>query len=119
MVSEICTIMIGMIFGKNVQQQDTEFAIPRQPRRQHEACLAPHVGFGAGDTRIEREINDGGGDDDVGDGVAERGDDAHRQHEQRERHDSVGNAGDDAVGPAAEIARRDSSEPAHGKHQYD
>ena len=42
--------------------------------------------------------------DDVGDRVAERRNDAHRQHEQRKRHDRVGDAADDPVGPAAEIA---------------
>ena len=50
-------------------------------------------------------------------GVAERGDDAHRQHEQRKRHDGVGDAADDAVGPAAEIAGGDAGEAAHQEHQ--
>ena len=36
------------------------------------------------------------------DRVAERRDDAHGEHEQREGHDGVGDAADDAVGPAAE-----------------
>jgi hypothetical protein len=49
--------------------------------------------------------------------VAERGDDAHRQHEQRKRHDGIGDAADDAVGPAAEIASRDTGKAAHQKHQ--
>ena len=52
-------------------------------------------------------------------GVAERGDDAHRQHEQRKRHDGVGDAADDAVGPAAEEAGGDAGEPAHQEHQRD
>ena len=51
-------------------------------------------------------------------GVAERGDDAHRQHEQRKRHDGVGDAADDAVGPAAEIAGGDAGEAAHQEHQH-
>ena len=74
---------------------------------------------GAGNARVEREVHDRGGEHDVLHGVAERGDDAHRQHEQREGHDGVGDAADDAIGPAAEIAGGDAGEPAHQKHQHD
>jgi len=37
--------------------------------------------------------------------------DTHREHEQRERHDGVGDARDDLVGPAAEEAGRDTASP--------
>ena len=94
-------------------------AVAGEPRRLHEAGLAAHVGLGAGDAGIEREVHDRGGEHDVLHGVAERGDDAHRQHEQRERHDGVGDAADDAVGPAAEEAGGDAGQPAHQEHQRD
>ena len=110
MVSDICTIMIGMMLGRTCAEQDAELAVAREPRRLHEAGLAPDVGFGAGDAGVEREVHDRGGEDDVLHGVAERGDDAHREHEQRKRHDGVGDAADDAVGPAAEEAGGDAGE---------
>ena len=119
MVSDICTIMIGMMFGSTCAEQDAEFAVAGQPRGLHEAGLAAHVGFGAGDAGVEREVHDRGGEDDVLHGVAERGDDAHGQHEQRKRHDGVGDAADDAVGPAAEEAGGDAGKPAHQEHQRD
>ena len=113
MVSDICTIMIGMMLGRMCAEQDAALAVAGQPRRLDEAGVAPHVGLGARDAGIEREVDDRGGEHDVGHRVAERGDDAHRQHEQRERHDGVGDAADDAVGPAAEEAggRRRASAP--------
>jgi hypothetical protein len=92
-------------------------AVARQPRRLDEAGLAAHVGLGPRHAGIERKVDDRGRDDDVGHRVAERGDDAHRQHEQRERHDGVGDAADDAVGPAAEEARGDAGEPAQREDQ--
>ena len=49
--------------------------------------------------------------------VAERRDDAHRQHEQREGHDGVDDPADDPVGPAAEIAGRDAAQRADGEGQ--
>ncbi len=91
-----------------MHQQDAEFAIAGQPGRLHEAGVAAHIGFRAGDAGIEREIHDRGRDDDVLHGVAEGCDDAHRQHEQRKGHDGVGDAADDAVGPAAEITGGDT-----------
>ena len=105
--------------GQNVHQQNAEIAVAGQPRRLHEAGLAPHVGFGARDAHIKREIDDRGGDHDVGHGVAERGDDAHGQHEQRKRHDGVGDAADDAVGPAAEETGGDAGKAAHDEDQRD
>ena len=74
------------------------------------ACTKPALrrtfDLGARDAGVERQVDDRGGEDDVGHRVAERGDDAHREHEQREGHDRVGDAADDAVGPAAEDSRR-------------
>ena len=119
MVSDICTIMIGMMLGRICAEQDAELAVAGEPRRLHEAGLAAHIGLGARDAGIEREVHDRGRDDDVLHGVAERRDDAHRQHEQRKRHDGVGDAADDAVGPAAEEAGGDAGEPAHQEHQRD
>ena len=103
--------------GQDVHQQDAELAIARQPRRLHEARLAPHICLGAGDARIERKVHDRGGDDDVLHGVSEGRDDAHRQHEQRKRHDGIGDAADDAVGPAAEITGGNAGKPAHQEYQ--
>ena len=110
--------MIGMMLGRMCTEQDAELAVAGQPRRLHEAGIAADIGLGARDAGIEREIDDRGGDDDVLHGVAERRDDAHRQHEQREGHDGVGDAADDAVGPAAEIAGGDAGKPAHHEHQH-
>ena len=93
--------------------------MPESLRRLHEAGLAPHIGLGAGNARVEREVHDRGGEHDVLHGVAERGDDAHGQHEQREGHDGVGDAADDAVGPAAEETGGDAGKPAHEKDQRD
>ena len=107
------------MFGSTCAEQDAELAVAGEPRRLHEARLAAHVGLGAGDAGVEREVHDRGGDDDVLHGVAERRDDAHGQHEQRERHDGVGDAADDAVGPAAEEAGGDAGKPAHQEHQRD
>jgi hypothetical protein len=107
--------MIGMMFGQDLAEQDAHLAVAGEPRRLHEAGLAAHIGLGAGDARVEREVHDRGRQDDVLHGVAERGDDAHGQHEQREGHDGVGDAADDAVGPAAEKSGGDAGEPAHEK----
>ena len=81
--------------------------------------FAPHVGFGAGDARIEREIHDRRREHDVLHRVAQRGDDAHGEDEQRKCHDGVGEPPDDTVGPAAEEAGGDAGEPAHQEHQHD
>ena len=105
--------------GQDLKGEDAPFAVAGQPRRFDEAGLAPDIGLGAGDARIEREIDDRGRQHDVLHRVAERGDDAHGEHEQRERHDGVGDAADDAVGPAAEISGGDAGQPAHQKDQRD
>jgi hypothetical protein len=81
--------------------------------------IAPHIGLGAGNARVEREVHDRGGEHDVLHGVAERGDDAHGQHEQREGHDGVGDAADNAIGPAAEKTGGDTGKPAHQKDERD
>ena len=85
----------------------------------HEARLAPDVGFRAGKARIEWEVDDGGSDDDVGHRIAERRDDAHGEHEEREGHDRIGDAPDDAVRPAAKIAGRDAGDAAEREDERD
>jgi len=95
-----------------VVEQQPYLAVAGQPRRFDEAGIAQYAGLGTGDPDIKRQVDDGRGDDDVGHGVAERGDDAHGQHEQRKGHDGVGQAADDAVGPAAEEAGEGSGQSA-------
>ena len=107
------------MFGSTCPEQDANFAVAGKPRRLHEARLAPDIGFRARHAGIKREVHDRSCENDVLHGVAERRDDAHRQHEQRERHDGVGDAADNAVGPAAEEACRDAGQPAHQEHQRD
>ena len=53
------------------------------------------------------------------DRVAERGDDAHRQHEQREGHDRVDQPRDHAVRPAAEEAGAGAERAAERERQRD
>ena len=105
------------MLGRTWPSSDARLAVAGQPRRLDEARLAPHIGLGAGDAGIEREVDDGGGDHDVDHLVAERRHDAHGQHEQREGHDGVGEAADDAVGPAAEIARGHARQGAQHEGQ--
>ena len=93
--------------------------IAGKPRGFDKAGLAAHVGLGAGDARVEREVDDRGRQHDVLHRVAERGDDAHGEHEQRKRHDGVGDAADDAIGPAAEISGGDAGKAAHQEYQHD
>ena len=102
-----------------MKAEDAKFAVAGEPRGFDEARFAPHVGFGARDAGVERKIHDRGREHDVLHRVAERGDDAHREHEQRKRHDGVGEAPDDAVGPAAEKTGGDAGQPAHHEHQHD
>ena len=101
--------------GKDVQRQDAPVAVAGQPRRLHEAGVAADVHLGARHARVERQVDDGGGVDDVLDRVAERRDDAHRQHEQRERHDRIADAADEPVGPAAEVARHRTRAPSRSR----
>ena len=117
MVSDICTIMIGMMLGRMCTSRIRNSPLPDSRAACTKPALRRTIGLGAGDAGIERKVHDRGRDDDVLHGVAERRDDAHRQHEQRKRHDGVGDAADDAVGPAAEIAGGDAGEPAHQEHQ--
>src|ERR1044072_5814260 len=105
--------------GQDLRQQDARLAVAGEPRRLHEARLAPHVRFRPGNARIKWEVHDRGRDDDVLHRVAERRHDAHREYEQRERHDGVGDAADDAVGPAAVEAGRDPGEPAHQETEHE
>ena len=76
--------------GEQVHGEDAHVAVARQPRRLDEAGAAPHVGLGARDADVERQVDDRRGQHDVAHRVAQRRDDAHRQHEQREGHDGVG-----------------------------
>ena len=57
---------------EQVERQDAPVAVARQARRFHPAGVAPHIGLGSRDADVKREIDDRGGDDDVGHGVAER-----------------------------------------------
>ncbi len=100
-----------------MHHHNAKIAVAGQPRRLHKAGVAPDIGFGARDPHIERKIDDRGRDDDVGHRIAQGGHDTHRQHEQRKRHDGVGDASDDAVGPPAEEAGGDPGEAAHHQHQ--
>ena len=61
--------------------------------------------LGAGDARIGRPGGDGDGDDRVLDAGPERGDEGQRQDQLRHRQEDVGDAHQELVGPAAEIAR--------------
>ena len=63
------------------------------------AGVAPHVHLGAREADVERQVDDGGRDDDVLDAVAEGRDHGHRQHEQRKGHQHVDEAADPAVEP--------------------
>ena len=51
--------------------------------------------------------------------VAERRDDPHREHEQGECHDGIGDTADDTVGPTAEETGSHAGEPAYQKDQGD
>src|SRR6266851_4254 len=104
---------------QDVGEQNARFTVARQPRRLDIAGLAPDVRLGTSDSGIDRQVDDSGGVDDVGDGVAERRDNAHRQHEERKGHDGVDRTPDEAVGPAAEIAGGSAGERADGKSKDD
>ena len=56
---------------------------------------------------------------DVLHGIAERRDNSHGEDEQRKRHDGIGDAADNAVGPAAEISGGHAGQTAHKKYQHD
>jgi hypothetical protein len=90
-----------------------------EPSRLDETGIATDVHLGTGDAHIKRKIDDRSRDHDIGHGVAERGDDSHREDEQRKRHDGVGQPTDDPVRPAAVEAGGDAGEPAAGKDQRD
>ena len=93
-----------------------------EPRRLDVAGVAAHVHFGARDADVERQVDDRRGEHDVGHGVAQRGDDAHGEHEERKRHDRVRDAPDDAVRPAAVEAGDGPQRGAHeegGEHGRD
>ena len=66
---------------------------------------------------VEGQIDHRRRQHDVGDVVAERRDNAHRQHEEREGHDGVDQAADDAVRPPAEIAGVGSQQQPHRERQ--
>ena len=72
-----------------------------KPRRLDIAGMAAAVDLGPHQAGVERQVHDHRGDDDARHRVAEPGGDADGEHEEREGHDRVEEAADDAVGPAA------------------
>ena len=98
-------------------RQNAPVAVAGEPCGFDKAGIAPDVGFRARNANVKRQIDDGGGVNDVGNRIAERGDDTHRQHEQRERHDGVSHPADDAVPPAAKKARRQPQRHAEDEGQ--
>jgi len=98
-------------------EQDAKFAVAGEPCRLNEPGVPAHVGFGARDADIKREVHDCRRQHDVLHRIAERGDDAHRENEQRKRHDGIGDTADDTVRPAAEESCGDAGEPAHQECQ--
>ena len=90
----------------------------REPRRIHEPRLPPGQRFRPCHPGIEREVDDRCCQHDVRDGVAQCGHDAHGQHEQRKRHDGVGDPPHHRIHPAAEEPGRQPGQPTGGKHQH-
>jgi hypothetical protein len=46
MVSDICTIMIGMMLGRMCTSRIRNSPLPDRPRRLHEAGVAADIGLG-------------------------------------------------------------------------
>jgi hypothetical protein len=111
--------MIGMIFGTIWVSRSRHSELPESRARLDEAGLAPDIRLGPRHPGVEREIDDRGGDHDVGHGIAECGYDAHGEHEERKGHDRVGDAPDNRVDPAAEEAGGDAGEPAEQEDERD
>jgi hypothetical protein len=82
-------------------------------------AIAPDIGLRTRQSGIDRQIDYCGRIDDVGDVVAECGDNAHRQHKEGERHDRVDRAADNAVDPATAIASREPQQSANAEGQRD
>ena len=59
-----------------MEQKDARIGVAREFRGLHETSVAANVGLGPRQSRVERKIHHRRGDDDVGDGVAEGGDDS-------------------------------------------
>ena len=78
-------------------------AVAAGPCRFDPADIAANIHLGTRKTDVERQIDDGGGDDDVLDPVTERCDHRHRQHEQRKGHQHVDEAADGAIKPPSGI----------------
>ena len=79
---------------------------------------------GAHEPGVDRDVDEGDGDDQVGDAGAERAGDPHRQDEPGEGGDHVHDAHRDLVGLAAEIAgerpdRRPEDEPDGDRAEAD
>ncbi len=103
MVSDICTTISGMMFGITWPSSTPMSRCPAT-RAASTKPASRASSFPRGHSDIKREIDNGGRQHDVWDGVTERCDDGHRQHEQRKRHDGIGQPAHQRVGPAAEEA---------------
>src|SRR5579864_7151116 len=79
-------------------------AVAASARRLHPAEVAADVHLGTRKADVERQVDDGGCDDDVLDTIAERGNHGHREHEQWKGHQHIDEAADHSVEPAAGIA---------------
>ncbi len=75
-----------------------------QPHRGDVVGVADRQRLGARDPRIGRPGGERDGEHRVLDAGAQRGDEGQRQDEPREGEENIGDAHQDAVGPAAEIA---------------
>jgi hypothetical protein len=96
-------------------QHDREVAVAAGARRFDPADIATDIYFRPCKADVERQIDDGGRDDDVLDPVAECGDHRHGQHKQRKGHHDVDEAANAAIEPAAGIAADRTDDGADGK----
>ena len=111
--------MAGSTFGSRNSQNDRDMAFAARPRGLDPAGIAAHVDLGPREADVERQVDDRGGDDDVFDAIAQRGDHRHREHEQRECHEHVDEAPDRAVEPATDIAAEAADHRADNEGQAD
>ena len=96
-------------------QHDREVAVAAGARRFDPADIATDIHLRPRKADVERQIDDGGRDDDVLDPVAKRRDHRHRQHEKRKGHHDVDEAADAAIEPATGIAADRADHGADGK----
>ncbi len=82
--------------------------------------IPDHHRLGAGDARVRRPGRERDGDAGILDARAEHGHEGQGQHEAREGQENIGDAHQDAVGPAAEIARDGADqEPDRADRDHD